>query len=55
MPGVSEIVPLLIVVHLEQFDYTGAAVLAAAMLLVSFAALLVINLLQAWSRKRHGG
>jgi sulfate/thiosulfate transport system permease protein len=55
MPGVSEIVPLLIVVHLEQFDYAGAAVLAVAMLLVSFAALLVINLLQAWSRKRHGG
>jgi sulfate/thiosulfate transport system permease protein len=55
MPGISEIVPLLIVVHLEQFDYAGAAVLAAAMLLVSFAALLVINLLQAWSRKRHGG
>jgi sulfate/thiosulfate transport system permease protein len=55
LPGVSEIVPLLIVVHLEQFDYAGAAMLAAAMLAASFAILLLINLLQAWNRKRHGG
>jgi len=55
LPGVSEIVPLLIVVHLEQFDYAGAAMLATAMLAASFAILLLINLLQAWNRKRHGG
>lgn len=55
LPGKSEIVPLLIVVHLEQFDYAGAAMLATAMLAASFAILLLINLLQSWSRKRHGG
>ncbi len=50
MPAVSEIVPLLIVIELEQFDYAGATVLAALMLLASFILLLVINLLQRWSR-----
>jgi sulfate transport system permease protein len=50
MPAVSEIVPLLIVIELEQFDYAGATVLAALMLLASFVLLLVINLLQRWSR-----
>jgi sulfate/thiosulfate transport system permease protein len=55
MPGLSEILPLLIVVRLEQFDYAGASVLAAAMLLASFAVLLGINLLQAWNGRRHGG
>jgi sulfate transport system permease protein len=55
MPGVSEIVPLLIVVKLEQFDYAGAAVVAALMLIASFTLLFVINLIQAWTRRRHGG
>src|SRR5579872_3722612 len=54
MPGVSEIVPLLIVVRLEQFDYAGASVLAGSMLVISFGSLLVINLLQHWTRRRHG-
>jgi sulfate/thiosulfate transport system permease protein len=53
-PGVSEILPLLIVVRLEQFDYAGAAVLAAAMLLASGAVLLAINLLQSKGGRRHG-
>ena len=52
LPNVSEIAPLLIVIRLEEFDYAGATAIAAAMLLVSFAMLLVINGLQAWSRKR---
>jgi len=55
MPGVSEIVPLLIVVKLEQFDYAGAAAVATLMLIASFILLLVINLIQAWTRRRHGG
>ena len=55
MPGVSEIVPLLIVLKLEQFDYAGAAVVATLMLIASFILLLVINLIQAWTRRRHGG
>jgi sulfate transport system permease protein len=54
MPAVSEIVPLLIVSKLEQFDYAGATVLAVMMLLASFVLLLAINLLQHWTRSRHG-
>ncbi len=53
LPMVSEIVPLLIVVRLEQYDYAGAAVLAVVMLAISLAMLLVINLLQAWSEGRR--
>ncbi|MBI1868531.1 MAG: sulfate ABC transporter permease subunit CysT [Methylocystis sp.] len=51
---VSEIAPLLIVVKLEQYDYAGATGIATIMLAMSFAVLLVINLIQAWSRKRFG-
>lgn len=50
IPMESEIAPLLIVVQLEQYDYDAATVLAVAMLLISFAMLLAINLLQRWSR-----
>lgn len=52
LPNVSEIAPLLIVIRLEEFDYAGATAIAAAMLIVSFAMLLIINGLQVWSRKR---
>jgi sulfate transport system permease protein len=55
MPGFSEILPLLIIIKLEQFDYTGAAVIATLMLIASFVLLLAINLLQAWTRRRQGG
>ncbi|MGH8121904.1 MAG: sulfate ABC transporter permease subunit CysT [Rudaea sp.] len=54
LPGVSEIAPLLIMIRLEEFDYTGATAIASAMLLISFAMLFAINLLQAWSRRRGG-
>jgi len=53
MPGVSEIVPLLIVIKLEQYDYAGAAAVATLMLMASFVLLLILNLLQAWMRSRH--
>ena len=46
---VSEIAPLLVVVKLEEYDYTGATGVAAIMLAVSFVMLLTINLLHAWS------
>lgn len=46
IPFISEIVPLLIVIKLEQFDYQGATALAVAMLTASFLLLLSINLLQ---------
>jgi sulfate transport system permease protein len=54
IPMVSEIVPLLIISKLEQYDVGGATAIAVVMLLMSFALLLVINLLQAWSRRRQG-
>jgi sulfate transport system permease protein len=52
MPMVSEIVPLLIVIKLEQYDYAGATVVGTAMLAASFLLLLAINLLQRWARMR---
>jgi len=51
MPMISEITPLLIITKLEQFDYQGATAIACVMLLASFSMLLVINLLQKWSRR----
>jgi sulfate transport system permease protein len=51
MPMVSEITPLLIITKLEQFDYRGATAIACVMLLTSFSMLLLINLLQKWSRR----
>jgi sulfate transport system permease protein len=53
MPMKTEIVPLLIITKLEQYDYRGATALAVVMLVASFALLLVINLLQNWSRRHH--
>ncbi|KUL96300.1 hypothetical protein DK26_05455 [Bosea sp. WAO] len=54
VPMVSEIAPLLIVIRLEQFDYAGAAVVATLMLLLSFALILLVNLVQARARRRFG-
>ena len=54
MPMHSEIVPLLIVTQLQQFDYGSATAIALAMLAVSFTLLLLINLLQAWARRNTG-
>ena len=45
-PMSSEIAPLLIVIKLEQFDYSGAASVGLAMLMLSFAALIAINAVQ---------
>jgi len=53
MPLVSEIAPLLIVIKLEQFDYAGAAAIGVIMLAASFLILLVINLVQRWSRRHE--
>jgi len=53
-PLVSEVVPLLIMTKLEQYDYVGATVIGMAMLIISFVLLLVINALQAWTRRRAG-
>ncbi len=51
LPYVSEIVPLLIITKLEQYDYAGATALALTMLLVSFFILLTINLVQLLMRR----
>ncbi len=51
-PGKTEIVPLLIITKLEQYDYAGATALAAVMLTLSFVLLLLLNLLQRPSSKR---
>ena len=53
LPMKTEITPLLIVIHLEQFDYQGAASLGVVMLAISFVVLFAINLLQAWGRRRQ--
>jgi sulfate transport system permease protein len=54
IPFVSEIAPLLIYIRLQEFNYVGATVIASVMLLLSFAMLFAINLIQAWSRRRYG-
>lgn len=51
MPMKTEIAPLLIVTKLEQYDYPGATAIAVTLLGASFGILLVINLIQRWSRR----
>jgi sulfate transport system permease protein len=52
VPFKSEIAPLLIVTQLEEYNYAGAAAIACVMLLISFALLLLLNLLQHWQQRR---
>jgi sulfate transport system permease protein len=52
MPMRTEIIPLLIVSKLEQYDYAGATAIAAVTLTASFAILLLINRLQSLSGQR---
>lgn len=51
MPMVSEITPLLIITKLEQYNYAGATAIAAVMLGASFLVLLMVNVIQWWSRQ----
>jgi sulfate/thiosulfate transport system permease protein len=56
IPFRTQIIPVLIMSKLEQFDYAGATALAVVMLAVSFLLLLAINWLQSWSvryREQH--
>ena len=55
LPFKTEIAPLLIVIRLEEFDYDGAVAIAVAMLAISFVLLLLINLIQVWSRRHTAG
>jgi sulfate/thiosulfate transport system permease protein len=53
MPMKTEIVPLLIITKLEQYNYGGAAAIAAVMLLFSFILLFLINFWQWKTAKKH--
>ena len=55
MPYKTEIVPLLIITKLEEYNYAGATAIALVMLVASFAILLLINIIQWWGRKSQGG
>jgi sulfate/thiosulfate transport system permease protein len=52
-PYRTEIAPVLIVARLEEFAYAEATAIAAVLLVISFAMLITINLLERWSRP-HG-
>ena len=54
LPNVSEIVPLLIVIRLQEFHYADATAIGAVMLVASFILLFLINGLQRWSERRTG-
>jgi sulfate transport system permease protein len=53
MPYKTEIAPVLVVSNLEAFQYKQAAAVAVALLVLSFSALLMINLLERWSRRKY--
>ena len=53
IPFKTQIVPVLIMSKLEQFDYRGATALAVVMLAASFLLLLGINFLQWWNSRHH--
>ena len=54
IPLKTEIAPLLIVIKLEEYNDAGAAAIGIAMLFISFGMLLIINVVQVWSRRRIG-
>jgi len=51
LPGLTEIVSLLIYIRLDEYNYEGAAALAFVLLLAAFITLLLTNLLQAWQMR----
>jgi sulfate transport system permease protein len=54
IPMKTEIAPLLIVSRLEEYDYVGATVIAAIMMIISFFLLFLINVLQGWASRKTG-
>jgi sulfate transport system permease protein len=54
MPFRTEIAPLLIMTHIEEFDDAGAAAIAAVLLVSSFGLLLLVNRLQRQTAARAG-
>ena len=53
MPYKTEIAPILIVARLEEFAYGEATAIAVVLLVVSFAMLVVINVLERWSMRHE--
>ena len=53
MPFRTEIAPVLIVARLEEFAYGEATAIAVVLLLISLATLLLINLLERWSKRAY--
>jgi sulfate transport system permease protein len=51
LPFQTEIAPTLVVMRLDQFDYTGAISVAVVLMIFSFALLLTLNTLQGWAAK----
>lgn len=54
MPFRTEIAPVLVVARLEEFAYAEATAIAVVLLMISFATLLTINLVERWSSRHHG-
>jgi sulfate transport system permease protein len=52
LPMRTEVLPLLVMGKLEQFDYAGATAVAVLMLVISASLLFGVNLLQRWSTQR---
>jgi len=50
MPYKTEIAPVLIVARLQEFAYGEATAIAVVLLAISFAMLVLINLLERWSK-----
>ena len=50
-PFETEIAPILIVARLEEFAYSEATAIAVVLLVISFSMLVLINLLERWSRR----
>lgn len=53
MPYKTEIAPILIVARLEEFAYGEATAIAVVLLILSFSMLVLINLLESWSRRHE--
>ena len=53
MPYKTEIAPILIVARLEEFAYGEATAIAVVLLVLSFSMLILINLLESWTRRHE--
>jgi sulfate transport system permease protein len=51
MPFKTEIAPILIVARLEEFAYGEATAIAVVLLMISLGMLILINLLESWTRR----